>query len=1032
MNQRFFCRARRARWDRQVRGVVGISLLLVLSILSACGETAAGTAGEATVQGARHFEPRWSHDPEWHPCSSVARPGVALVTCAPAPDRLMVPASRVRSTRSGSTAVALSTAAGAEAPALARLAARLREQKRRNPDDFAVENDLAVALALAAQVEERPASLIQALGAVERATNLAPGEPLVLFNRALVLTYLQLSEPAASAWRDYLRRDRTSPWAGEALGHLRRIERGRALRSNSAEGFASEVDAQLERHRLQEVVLADWSALDDRGEARDLLNRELPAVRRLAEKTGDRLLLESYQLLLAPHLDERNALHRDLREGHRLLAEANRMTRGQAFAESEPLFVRARALLTRSGSPFHLWAEHGLLRCAYHRTDYNEVEEIGQATLAKAEPGSAIAGRTWWVLGSARFGRGEFAPAEEAFHSAFEIFTRLDEGNNRIAVVSMLASLLDWIGREDDAWEARFVVLEALSDGHDPRRLRMVLIDAAYSAAAMGEAEAAILLQDLVVSIAEREGNPHSLANALLKRGALLERFGIGADERAGEDFQRSAVLIDDVIDSGDRFALRAQLLLEWGRSDSARGDAVTAIRRLTEARQLHDGDSPHLWLPEIHAELGRAQAAAGDDAAAEESLRTAIAELDRQRRSALGIFERVLLADRADGVHESLLRLLLDRGDVRQALAAVQWAHSDVWRTRTGQSVAPSPPLDDGALCGPTPVLTYALLADRLAMWLCRGDNVRFHDVEIARTELEALIANLRISLQTEGAGSLTLLRELYEILLAPFAAELAAFDHLSIAPDESLFGVPFAALVDPRGSYLIEKHAISIDASGGRRNGDSPAAAFAAPETLLAVADPEFPQHLHPHLDRLPAAREEAAAISKLYPSSELLTEHEATDVELLRRLTKADVIHLAAHGWSSARDPMNSSLVLAAATAEGDGLLTAVELLEIELPRQPIVVLASCESMGGFMSKSSGPIGLARPLLENGASSVVATLWEIDDEASREFVTRLHQGLADGERSREALRDAQLRAIAGGRLVRSWGPWVTLVTK
>lgn len=1006
---------------RSIRRTGAAALPLILLLAIGCAERsreAVGTRGDEL----RRFEPRWSHDPPWHPCDLPQVPGLRLVTCAPAPSLL----ADVENSKAGDTrfrAIEELSASSFETEAIRRSVARLREERLRRRDDATVENDLAVALVVAAQAEASPVMLVQALGAIERARRLTPESEVVGFNRALIVDYLHLTEAAEEAWQDYLRLDAESAWSAEARERLERVRSRRAAGSVTAKDPAVD-DPQRERHRLEVVVLAEWAGMEDPAQARAFLEEQMPAVKRLAVATGDDYLLLTYRHLLKAY-GRAEVAQRELREGHHLLAEARRAQDERSFAQSLPLLRQARSLLHRNGDPFWVWAEHGILRCAYQRSDFTEMEQIGSELLEATPRGSAIAARTWWVLGSGRFARGDFAAAQEAFRAASAIFANLGEELNQIAMESMLAPLFEWIGRRDAAWEARHAVLAHLGDGRDPRRLRLVLVEAASAAENLAELDAALALQDLAVKLAEEEDEALPLANALLKRGSLFADAPVPDLERAEADFSRSAELVGRVADPSQRASLETQLLLEWGTSELTNGDAVGALRRLSDAvLTLEKGDAPRLWLPEANLALGRALAAAGDHAAAESRLRLAIEELRRQRLTAEGVNARVALADRMDEAHDELLRLLLDRGDSRLALESVRQARLESWQTRiadhSSSEIGPSQP-PEGATR-----LTYAILADRLAIWSQADSELRLFQRRVPRQNIEALLASVRATIASRTPGSMSLLRDLHRLLIEPAAEELVSAERLVIEPDESLFGVPFAALLDAEGSFLVERHSIVITIPG-RETGE--VMLRRTPRRLLSVADPAFAEKRYPHLERLPAAAAEAEALAAQYPEAVLLVGSDATPARVLSGLKDAQVVHLAAHGLFSSQNPLLSSLLLASDDSSADGVLTVANLLEVELAAGPIVVLAVCESIGGAFAKADGPLGLAWPFLTNGASSVVATLWQIDDKEAAELVLSLHGHLSRGGTAEEALRAAQVELIAAGKPPHVWAPWLAL---
>lgn len=87
-------------------------------------------------------------------------------------------------------------------------------------------SDLAAARLLRATQENRPAELAEALAAADTALEMDPRLADARFNRALILERMERHDDAVAAWRAYLDIDGTSPWAGEAREHLRRLVPG--------------------------------------------------------------------------------------------------------------------------------------------------------------------------------------------------------------------------------------------------------------------------------------------------------------------------------------------------------------------------------------------------------------------------------------------------------------------------------------------------------------------------------------------------------------------------------------------------------------------------------------------------------------------------------------------------------------------------------------------------------------------------------------------------------------------------------------
>ncbi|MBL8901333.1 MAG: CHAT domain-containing protein [Planctomycetes bacterium] len=118
------------------------------------------------------------------------------------------------------------------------------------------------------------------------------------------------------------------------------------------------------------------------------------------------------------------------------------------------------------------------------------------------------------------------------------------------------------------------------------------------------------------------------------------------------------------------------------------------------------------------------------------------------------------------------------------------------------------------------------------------------------------------------------------------------------------------------------------------------------------------------------------------------------------------RCSLAHFAVHGVVDPLFPSSSGLALE------DGFLWPEDVLALRrVP--PLVVLNACSSGGGERSSAEGVIGVARAFVQRGASSVVATLWDVDDAAALVFAEHFHERVRAGDAPSFALLEAQ-RAV------------------
>ncbi len=168
---------------------------------------------------------------------------------------------------------------------------------------------------------------------------------------------------------------------------------------------------------------------------------------------------------------------------------------------------------------------------------------------------------------------------------------------------------------------------------------------------------------------------------------------------------------------------------------------------------------------------------------------------------------------------------------------------------------------------------------------------------------------------------------------------------------------------------------------------------------------------------LRRLRFSRQEADEIARFTSTDSIL---EAVDFDANRKLaTSAELgqyrsIHFATHGLIDNQHPELSGIVLSLVDEKGqpqNGFLRLYDLYNLKLSAE-LVVLSACQTALGKEIKGEGLVGLTRGFMYAGAPRVIASLWQIDDRASAEFMKRFYQELLGKNlRPAAALRGAQV---------------------
>jgi CHAT domain-containing protein len=273
---------------------------------------------------------------------------------------------------------------------------------------------------------------------------------------------------------------------------------------------------------------------------------------------------------------------------------------------------------------------------------------------------------------------------------------------------------------------------------------------------------------------------------------------------------------------------------------------------------------------------------------------------------------------------------------------------------------------------------------------------------VKLNGAKLVDEIRQLRAALKQPGSQLyVTPSQQLYARLIKPIEPSLT-HKQLLIVAHGALHYLPFNALRSGN-EFVIDRYSLRQLPSAsvlqflkGRQAASSPG--------MLALGNPDLG---NPKYD-LKCAQDEVASIAKGFPQAKVLVRREATKTAFKTLGPKFAYLHFATHGQFDPDKPLHSGLMLAKDT-QSDGFLSLGELYSLRL-HADLVTLSACETGLGKISNGDDVVGLTRGFLYAGSNAIVASLWEVDDQATSYLMEAFYVNLKQGNK-REALRQAQL---------------------
>lgn len=664
---------------------------------------------------------------------------------------------------------------------------------------------------------------------------------------------------------------------------------------------------------------------------------------------------------------------------------------------------------------------------------------------------------------------GQYPQAIQGFEQSLKLVQKLGEKSGEVNVLSNLGAIYQALGQHRNSLSYFQQALTIIKTLDDARMEEIILNNIATAYISLGEYEQAKLAFEQSLKLAKKEQDAQGIGQAIINLGAVYERL---------KDYNQALILYQEGLPImekvGDLEAV-GQALNNIGyiyRIQNQYPQAFEFYKKALEVRRkIEDKRGEAVTL----INLGVAEFEVGKLAEATQTLYSAI-EIFESLRPGLSDQNKVSFFETFSKSYGVLQQVLIEQKQIEQALEIAERARARAFVELVAKNnispekltkISVKPPnfsdIQKVAKIQNATLVEYSVIVDQfkqnstLLIWVIKPDGppqtlrargawggVQFRSVDLtslktdnlvpmlSREELpplpplNELVRGTRVSLDSGISGlkaddvTNKQLNKLYQLLIAPIADLLPENpqDRIIFIPHQDLLLVPFAALVDEQGKYLIQNHTIltapsiqllQLTAEQQKqqpRNGVKTALVVGNPKMpKVALLPGEEPKFLQP----LPASEKEAIAIAKLLQAEPLLGET-ATESKVIQLIENARYIHLATHGILS--DLTESGIPGAIAlspSGSDDGLLTSEEILRLNLTAD-LVVLSACNTGAGSIT-SDGILGLSRSLIAAGVPSLIVSLWKVDDTPTLELMQTFYQQLQQTNDQAQALRQAML---------------------
>jgi CHAT domain-containing protein len=907
----------------------------------------------------------------------------------------------------------------------------LRRALQLQPKSSGILTDLASAYFQRGQAADRPEDYAVAYERLSQALAVAPDDPVALFNRAIVSERQFLYHQALDDWEHYLRIDPRSEWADEARKRadavrerLRKHDESHAaplLTPSQVVAQASSVSLRADMDQRVEEYLHDavrsWlpQAYPERGAADPSAMQALFFLADLtSQQHGDRWLSDLLGGSSSPNFPQAVAA---------LAAAVKSSDVGDYDRSGEQANVAVRLFQASGNTAGDLRAqfEHALSAQILRQSESCRRQATAAVKESEKHP-------YWWLqvqLGleqSVCSGlTGDMGADQKAAQRAMERAQQAGYGALSLRALGFIANDRFERGDRNGAWNLTGTGFTRYWSGQFPAirgcGLYGIAADMAESAG-WPNLQLALWSEALALINSSEDLLVRAKDHAETARAATAARQPQLAEHHYAEAARLYALAPQSKAVRAYRLYNRiraAQLESHLGQFDDASG-RLTHIQ--DEVRRL----SESYLVQMFYSSLGELQLSQHRYAEAEQALRPALALAEESLASLRSEEQRIRWSKDAASMYLGLAEAELAQGRAEESLDIFEWYLGAGQRagTASGRSSRMSQP-DLSQLSSRLPllssetVLAYGLLPDGLAIWTYDDHGVSAQWIPQKKDELQDLAGrfyDLTSDPKSDYDAVRRDARSLYTLLIAPIEQRLEPGRTIVIETDEWLSKLPFEALLDSSGHYLLERapvvHSLGMYSDERLRHG----AAISADSSALVVASTAASQA--DGLIPLPDVMAESETVASSFHSPRVRRGQQATLSMVKAGLQTAAVFHFAGHSLATSE---RTGLMLEDKDPQTGRprLLDADSLRSFKSPNLQLAVLSACSTGKAGAADSSGFSSIVETLLRAGVPHVVASRWAVDSVQTRGFVEDFYHNLLSGIPVSEATRVTARKMLA-----------------